>query len=202
MPVPLNDYKSEDIRIKRKLQIMNAALKVFADNGIRLTKVSMITEEAGISHGLLYHYFSSKEEVLHESLKWAVSEVEEDMQEILNCYESSIDRIKAFTKFAFIEGNSNIFRIIQHIYRANDIPEDTIELIESHGNLYEQFLAPLFVEGQEQGEIIQGDVNELVEVYLTSLAGIIMTEGLMNWKENIDYRTRLFLRMVTVQQDK
>ena len=202
MPVSPNDYRSEDIRIKRKQQIMNAALKVFADNGIRLTKVSMITEEAGISHGLLYHYFSSKEEVLHESLKWAVSEVEEDMQEILNCYESPIDRIKAFTKFAFIEGNSNIFRILQHIYRANEIPENTIELIESHGNLYEQFLAPLFLEGQEQRVIIQGDVKELLEVYLTSLAGIIMTEGLMNWKENIDYRTDLFLRMITVQQDK
>jgi len=201
MPVPPNDDTLNDVRMKRKLQIMNAALKVFADNGIRLTKISMITEEAGISHGLLYHYFSSKEEVLHESLKWAVSEVEEDMQEILNYYERPLDRIRAFTKFAFIEGNSNIFRIIQHIYRADVMPEETIELIESHGNIYEQFLLPLFEEGQEKGEIIKGDVTELLEIYLTALSGIIMTEGLMNWKENIDYRTDLFLRMFAVQQD-
>ena len=40
MPVPPNDDTLNDVRMKRKLQIMNAALKVFADNGIRLTKIS------------------------------------------------------------------------------------------------------------------------------------------------------------------
>jgi len=37
---------------------------VFAHRGYHTSRVGDIAEEAGIAHGLLYHYFSSKEEVL------------------------------------------------------------------------------------------------------------------------------------------
>ena len=50
-------------REKRK-QILDAAIRVFADNGYHGARVSDIAEHAGVAHGLLYHYFSSKEEVL------------------------------------------------------------------------------------------------------------------------------------------
>jgi TetR/AcrR family fatty acid metabolism transcriptional regulator len=48
---------------KRRL-ILDAAVRVFARNGYHACRVDDITEEAGVAHGLLYHYFSSKEEVL------------------------------------------------------------------------------------------------------------------------------------------
>ena len=48
---------------KRKL-ILDAAIRVFADHGYHGSRVSDIAEDAGVAHGLLYHYFSSKEEVL------------------------------------------------------------------------------------------------------------------------------------------
>ena len=48
---------------KRRL-ILDAAVRVFARRGYHTSRVSDIAEEAGIAHGLLYHYFSSKEEVL------------------------------------------------------------------------------------------------------------------------------------------
>jgi AcrR family transcriptional regulator len=37
---------------------------VFARKGYHTSRVGDIAEEAGIAHGLLYHYFASKEEVL------------------------------------------------------------------------------------------------------------------------------------------
>jgi AcrR family transcriptional regulator len=48
---------------KRRL-ILHAAVRVFARDGYHTSRVGDIAEEAGIAHGLLYHYFSSKEEVL------------------------------------------------------------------------------------------------------------------------------------------
>jgi AcrR family transcriptional regulator len=50
-------------RQKRK-QILDAAIRVFADQGYHGARVSDIAEHAGVAHGLLYHYFSSKEDVL------------------------------------------------------------------------------------------------------------------------------------------
>jgi TetR/AcrR family fatty acid metabolism transcriptional regulator len=44
--------------------ILDAAVAVFARKGYHTSRVGDIAEEAGIAHGLLYHYFASKEEVL------------------------------------------------------------------------------------------------------------------------------------------
>jgi TetR/AcrR family fatty acid metabolism transcriptional regulator len=48
---------------KRTL-ILDAAVRVFARSGYHAARVADIAEEAGVAHGLLYHYFPSKEEVL------------------------------------------------------------------------------------------------------------------------------------------
>ena len=48
---------------KRQL-ILDAAVRVFARDGYHTSRVADIATEAGIAHGLLYHYFRSKEEVL------------------------------------------------------------------------------------------------------------------------------------------
>ena len=48
----------------KRQRILDAAVRVFARSGYHTSRVGDIAEEAGIAHGLLYHYFSSKDEVL------------------------------------------------------------------------------------------------------------------------------------------
>ena len=48
---------------KRKL-ILDAAIRVFAEHGYHGSRVGDIAEDAGVAHGLLYHYFASKDDVL------------------------------------------------------------------------------------------------------------------------------------------
>lgn len=45
-------------------RILDAAVRVFARRGFHTSRVGDIAEEAGVAHGLLYHYFASKDEVL------------------------------------------------------------------------------------------------------------------------------------------
>jgi TetR/AcrR family transcriptional regulator, fatty acid metabolism regulator protein len=49
---------------KRRL-ILDAAVYAFAQRGFHRCRVSDIAEEAGVAYGLVYHYFSSKEEILN-----------------------------------------------------------------------------------------------------------------------------------------
>jgi AcrR family transcriptional regulator len=53
---------------KRRL-ILDAAVRVFARRGYHASRVGDIAEEAGIAHGLLYHYFGSKEDVLRTIIR-------------------------------------------------------------------------------------------------------------------------------------
>ena len=48
---------------KRRM-ILDAAVRVFARQGFHACRVSDIADEAGVAYGLVYHYFTSKEEVL------------------------------------------------------------------------------------------------------------------------------------------
>ncbi|MBS2097685.1 TetR/AcrR family transcriptional regulator [Carboxylicivirga linearis] len=61
---PRTDTQNEKIRLERKQQIMNVALKVIADNGFSNASISRIAKEAGISKGLMYNYFESKEDLV------------------------------------------------------------------------------------------------------------------------------------------
>ena len=48
---------------KRK-RILDAAVRVFAEHGYHGARVGDIAKDAGVAHGLLYHYFASKDDVL------------------------------------------------------------------------------------------------------------------------------------------
>jgi TetR/AcrR family transcriptional regulator, fatty acid metabolism regulator protein len=49
---------------ERRRQILDAAVRVFARQGFHTCRVSDIADEAGVAYGLVYHYFSSKEQIL------------------------------------------------------------------------------------------------------------------------------------------
>ena len=61
---PRTAAQNVEIREERKVQILDAALHVFAEEGYHSASVSKVAKRASISKGLMYNYFHSKEEVL------------------------------------------------------------------------------------------------------------------------------------------
>ena len=53
-----------DRRGRQAPLILDAAVRVFARQGFHTCRVSDIADEAGVAYGLVYHYFSSKDEIL------------------------------------------------------------------------------------------------------------------------------------------
>jgi AcrR family transcriptional regulator len=45
-------------------ELLEAALRVFAENGYRNTRLDEVAEAAGVTKGTIYHYFDTKEELL------------------------------------------------------------------------------------------------------------------------------------------
>jgi len=65
--------KSAALEDKRR-QLLDAAVRVFARKGFYASRVGDIAEEAGVAHGLLYHYFDSKDKVLEAVFRenWSI----------------------------------------------------------------------------------------------------------------------------------
>jgi AcrR family transcriptional regulator len=85
---------SED---KRRL-ILEAAVRVFAQKGFHTCRVGDIAEEAGVAHGLLYHYFRSKDEVLECIFKETWSGILAAARMVEETDEPARDRLSGIAK--------------------------------------------------------------------------------------------------------
>jgi len=63
-----------DAAAEKRRKILAAAVHVFARQGFNAGRVSDIADQAGVAHGLVYHYFDSKDAILDElfSDRWAL----------------------------------------------------------------------------------------------------------------------------------
>ena len=72
---PKSQQQLEGMREEKKALIMDTALQHFANQGFHATTINHIAKHAGISKGLMYNYFKSKEDLLSEIIKKSVSEI-------------------------------------------------------------------------------------------------------------------------------
>ena len=120
---------------ERRQQILDAAMTCFAECGFHQTSMHDISAEAGISVGLIYRYFKSKEEVifaLAAEHKKDIAELLErageaptllEAMEILftsHCCEQSPQIISAFVVDLFAEASRNpqVAKIVRNVVKA------------------------------------------------------------------------------------
>jgi TetR/AcrR family transcriptional regulator, fatty acid metabolism regulator protein len=82
---------------KRRV-ILDAAVRVFARNGFHGSRVGDIAEEAGVAHGLLYHYFSSKDEVLQTVFRENWGELLERFEQVAASDQPADEKLRAIVK--------------------------------------------------------------------------------------------------------
>lgn len=93
--MPRTKAQYEEIRKSSRQKILDAALEVFAKQGYYSSTVDAIAKTAGISKGLLYNYFKSKEDVLQELMV--------GMMEALMCEYMPLKPNEKFTRDDIIQ---------------------------------------------------------------------------------------------------
>jgi len=86
------------VQEEKRRVILTAAVRVFARKGYHTSRVGDIAEEAGIAHGLLYHYFPSKEEVLQTVFRENWSELLETFRRIESSEEPPLVQLQGIAK--------------------------------------------------------------------------------------------------------
>jgi len=72
---PRTAEQFKEMRESRKEQIMNAALELFAREGYANCSIARLARQTGISKGLMYNYFESKEALLVAIIDDGISEI-------------------------------------------------------------------------------------------------------------------------------
>ena len=135
---------------KRRL-ILDAAVRVFARKGYHTSRVGDIAEEAGVAHGLLYHYFSSKDEVLETIFRenWGV--LVERIHAVEQSNDSARDQLRhvaAIILRTWLHQPDVVRVLVREIARSPEMQErisDLVKPIEAIRHIIER--------GQESGEL-------------------------------------------------
>ena len=66
-------YK-KDVNETRRRELISAAIKVIAENGLENTATNMICAESGINVAYIYRFFESKEDLISKSFEYVDDE--------------------------------------------------------------------------------------------------------------------------------
>jgi AcrR family transcriptional regulator len=97
---------------ERRLQILETALAVFASNGFKGTSIKDMAAAAGISQGLMYHYFTSKEDLLEATVEYH-SFIPQLRQILIEAGERPVDEVFNNIASGFLEMLDNKAMLIR-----------------------------------------------------------------------------------------
>lgn len=164
--------KKEEQREQRRIQLLQIALEEFIVKGFYGTSTREIAKIAGISSGLMFHYFESKEHLYETLISIGCSRLtltfqpedspytifKNQLEEIFQMLEENALSAKMFVFMGYATYNaSKISGIAGQMLKEHDIISQSISLIQK---------------GQSLGEIRSGDPEALSIAFWCAIQGI------------------------------
>ena len=174
---PLSKLQLGQITDDRKGQIKEAAIRVFARYGFAGTKTSMIAAEAGISEGLMYRYFKSKDELFTILVGELMTIGRQETENVQYLPGSPLEQLKTLTLTMLDERSKFAFMLILRSRKDEKIPPSAAKLLgQSFADVMIDQLVPVFIKGQQDGEFIEGNPHQLLSWYFNIVNCLIVEE--------------------------
>ena len=151
-------------------------MRVFARKGFHTCRVGDIAEEAGVAHGLLYHYFTSKDEVLEAVFRENWSVLVERVEAVEASGESAREQLRhvaAIVLRTWLHQPDVVRVVVREIARSPELqqrigelvkPIDAIRRIIERGQKTGEFRADL--DPVVAGTIFYGGIDELLTAWV------------------------------------
>ena len=175
--MPRGVEKNQKMRDERRKQILSSALHLFAVKGLAATKITDIASRSGISQGLLYHYFRSKEAIFVELIRGAFEKMNTAARALENLPLTPKEKItKAIVDMLRItaenENFSLYFLLIAQASVSEAVPEEVKAIISKEDRVPYEVIARIMRAGQEDGSIRNYDPEQLSLVFWAMIKGI------------------------------
>jgi len=202
--MPRTASVNKQIREETIEKILEAAEGVFARKGMA-AKMSDVAAAAGVSQGLAYHYFPSKESIFVALVRKLDRPEDELRTAVRKIPGTPLERLTQITS-AMIERRRRFPEFYQFMSRAmeeDSLPKDLRERLHTLSRLMRNTLRELIVEGQATGEISQDDPNKLAHALLACLDGLsrMTRPGLLDDVEREMPEAGMILRMLRPDWD-
>ncbi len=113
--------KDERLVKKRRNEMIRGAIALFKQKGFHRTTTREIAKEAGFSIGTLYEYIRTKEDILYLVCDSIYDEVQDRLEEDLDCHQGTIASLR--------RGVENFFRVM------NEVQEEVLVMYQEAKSL-------------------------------------------------------------------
>ncbi len=164
---------------EKQVKIIEAAEKLFADNGFDGTSVRNIADEAGVNLAMISYYFGSKEKLLEALFAYRASGTTQVLESMLQNKEfSPIEKVNVMIDY-FIDKFHN-----QHCFHKIMMREQiayqrtaTSELIQEFKKRNQLLVKQLIQEGQKTGDFNKNiDVPILMATLIGTVSHLVATQ--------------------------
>ena len=187
--MPRSKEQSEQIRAASRQQILSTARRLFSEQGYDFCQVSDIARQADMSHGNIYWYFPSKEEILKavlaesfETLHVMFAEVAARPGAGVEKLDTLIDRFIVFGRGQGGEDFLNILLTLTAkggVERLSKLGFDMPQI----GVGWHQPINAIFAQAQAEGQVTQGIAPDLLTTFFLSFFSGLMRTYSREWKD-------------------
>lgn len=173
--MPRTPAQNQTIKDRRRSKLILFALKAFAEYGYDHTAIDDITRPAKCSHGLFYHYFSSKEAVFDA----LIDEVLLGADEVPMAVALELGGTKGLRLLAeYAEKSAKVGSKALFVAKIT-IDLRTAKNLNANGKAFQKQhnilngLTELFRQGQEEGKVVAGNPKDIAVATLDLVQGAI-----------------------------
>ncbi len=161
----------EEQKIITKKKLLDTALNLFIDKGYEGTKIADLSKESGLSVGVMFHYFESKEDLYIQLVKSGLT----SLNKFLSLkYDNPLEFFEICAKFILneVDSNSNMAKMFVFMAQAANCHFLTTELKDTIKLSNIQKTSEVIIDGQAQGLIKEGNPISLASAFWSSIQGI------------------------------
>jgi AcrR family transcriptional regulator len=158
----------------QKERILSAALPLFAQQGLAATKMADIASAAEMGYGSVYHYFPDKEAIFTALIERMMQESIQHTHEALAMLGTPWERLHWWFSrtLLWVQKHPEITLFITQVLSNAQEHKELRQLAYHLTQAAQQEVRCLIVKGQEAGQVIAGDADQLAMVIQFCLHGL------------------------------
>jgi AcrR family transcriptional regulator len=178
-----NKELNEKIKEVRRETILTAALELFAFKGLAATRISDISSRAGISQGLIYHYYQSKEEIFTALILTAMEKMNEAALILEKLPVSAKDKLihaveELLKGFKTHVNTASYYFLITQTILSESFPVEAKEIIRTRTDVKKKVISRILKQGQAEGTVKNHDVQEMTNAFFSSINGLALHKAI------------------------
>lgn len=191
-------HADEDLaRLPVQERLLAASLRLFARQGVESTSVQEIVAAAGVTKGAMYHYFSSKDDLLYEIYHRLLSMQTERLTAIADGPGTAEQRVHAAAADVVLSTLTSIDEAIVAIRSIHMLPQPQRGQVRAERRRYHERFREMVEEGQREGAFRKDVPADLAVHYffgsVNQLGAWYHRDGELNGQQIAEHYAQMFM---------